>query len=185
MTLRTAQAEQTRIGILDALLALVSEMPLAAVTLPRVAERAGVTVRTVLRNFGSRDGLFEAGQEYGREAVVAERTIDPADIGRSLSALVDHYERTATQTLLLLGQETWEPIAAQVTATGKAMHRDWVERVFASALHTAEPRDEALDLLVVSTDLYTYKLLRLDGGLDRDETQRRMRRLVSAVLDTL
>ncbi|MDL9981128.1 TetR/AcrR family transcriptional regulator [Microbacterium sp. ASV49] len=185
MTLRAEQAAQTRVRILDALTALVAEIPLAAVTLPRVADRAGVTVQTVLRNFGSRDGLFAAGLEFGRDAVVAERTITPDDVDASLAALVDHYERTSTMTLLLLGQESWEPIAAEVTAGGKALHRDWVERVFAHALDDAADRDEATDLLVVATDLYCYKLLRLDRALSRDRTLQRMRRLVQAVLDTL
>jgi AcrR family transcriptional regulator len=184
MTLRSTQAAQTRTGILDALVSLVAEVPLSAVTLPRVAERAGVTVQTVLRNFGSREGLFQEGLEYGRAQVVAERTIDPDDRDASLAALVDHYERTGAMTLLLLGQETWEPIAAEVTTGGKALHRDWVERVFAHALdRVGPPRDETVDLLVVATDLYAYKLLRLDRGLSRDETLQRMRRLVSAVLD--
>jgi AcrR family transcriptional regulator len=185
MTLRSTQAAQTRTGILDALVSLVAEVPLVAVTLPRVAERAGVTVQTVLRNFGSREGLFQAGLEDGRAQVVAERTIDPDDLDASLAALVDHYERTGPMTLLLLGQETWEPIAAEVTVGGKALHRDWVERVFAHALaRVTAPRDETVDLLVVATDLYAYKLLRLDRGLSRDQTLQRMRRLVSAVLDT-
>lgn len=185
MTLRNAQAEQTRADILQALMEVVAERPLAAVTLPRVAERAGVTVRTLLRNFGSRDGLFAAGLEYGSSVVIAERTVDPDDVDLSLSALVDHYERTARQTMLLLGQESWEPVAAAVTASGKALHRAWVEGVFAHALAAAADRDETLDLLVVATDLYTYALLRHDRGLSRDETLRRIRRLVSAVLDTL
>lgn len=185
MTLRAEQAAQTRVRILDALTSLVGEIPLAAVTLPRVADRAGVTVQTVLRNFGRREGLFAAGLAFGRDAVVAERTIDPDDVDASLAALIDHYERTSAMTLLMLGQETWEPIAAEVTTGGKALHRDWVERVFVHARAIASDPVEATDLLVVATDLYTYKLLRLDRGLSRDATLERMRRLVRAVLDTL
>jgi hypothetical protein len=43
-------------------------------------------------------------------------------------------------------------------------------------------RDEAIDLLVVATDVYTWKLLRHDRGLSRSATQERMRALVDAVL---
>lgn len=185
MTRRSAQAEQTRSAILVALIELAAELPLAAVTLPRIAERAAVTVQTVLRNFGSRDGLFESAVEFGQSAVIAERTIDADDLDASLAALIDHYERTSAQTLLLLAQESWEPLAARITSNGKALHREWVEQLFARSLAATADPEEATDLLVVATDLYTYSLLRRDRGLSRDETLRRMRRLVSAVLDTL
>jgi predicted acylesterase/phospholipase RssA len=56
------------------------------------------------------------------------------------------------------------------------MHRAWVHDAF-------EPHDEStLDLLVVATDVYTWKLLRLDRGHSRAVTERRMRALVDAVL---
>lgn len=184
MTTRSAQAATSRLRILDAAIALSGEVPLAAITLPAVAERAGVTVQTVLRKFGSRDGLFDAAQEHGRAVVLAERPADPDDLAASLDVLVQHYERTAVSTLMLLGQESWEPRAAEITSAGKALHRAWVEEVFAHRLAELdeEARIERLDLLVVATDLYAYKLLRLDGGLGLAETRERMRRLIDAVL---
>lgn len=187
MSTRGAQAAETRTRILAALVALVGEMPIAAVSLPRVAERAGVTVQTVLRNFDTRDGLFAAGLDFAQSQVVAERTIDPDDLDTSLTALIDHYERTCDMVLLLLGQEGWEPVAAEITTGGKALHRDWVECVFANALRGLDGSDraEAVDLLVVATDVYAYKLLRRDRGLSRDVTAGRMRRLVDAVLGEL
>ena len=43
--------------------------------------------------------------------------------------------------------------------------------------------DEALlDLLVVATDVYTWKLLRIDRGHSRAVTERRLHDLVDAVL---
>ena len=64
---------------------------------------------------------------------------------------------------------------ARITRTGKALHRAWVEEVFAPYLAEADDRDELADLLVVATDVYTWKLLRRDRGLGRDRTERRMR----------
>ncbi len=58
------------------------------------------------------------------------------------------------------------------------MHRAWVEEVFAPYLDVADDREELTDLLVVATDVYTWKLLRRDRRLGRDRTERRMRRLV-------
>jgi predicted acylesterase/phospholipase RssA len=46
----------------------------------------------------------------------------------------------------------------------------------------AGPRDPLIELLVVATDVYTWKLLRVDRGLSRATAERRMRILVDAVL---
>lgn len=187
MTTRSVQAASSRLRILDATIQLSAEVPLAAITLPLVAERAGVTVQTVLRKFGNRDGLFDAAQEHGSQTVIAERRVDPDDLEVSLDGLMHHYDRVEVSTMMLLGQEAWEPRAAVVTAAGKALHRKWVEDVFVHALTPldAAARVEAVDLLVVATDLYTYKLLRIDRGLSLGETRERMRRLIDAVLGIL
>jgi len=187
MRARADGAAQTRSSILEATIALAGELPLAACTLPAVAERAGVSVQTVLRIFGSRDGLFSAAEAHGRADVLAERPADPDDVPGSIDVLLDHYERRGDGTLLLLGQEAWEPVAMRVTTAGRALHRDWVERTFARALEACAPaeRDETVDLLVAATDLFTWKLWRRDRGLGRTDVRRRMLRLVDAVVERI
>jgi hypothetical protein len=59
--------------------------------------------------------------------------------------------------------------------TAKAGHRQWVRDAFA-------PFDADEDLLVVATDVYTWKLLRRDGGHCRARTEALMNQLVRAVL---
>ena len=82
--------------------------------------------------------------------------------------------------LLMLAQEGHDEVARRATDRGKALHRTWVREAFAPATD-----DEALlDLLVVATDVYTWKLLRLDRGHSRATTHQRMRELVQALLDT-
>jgi hypothetical protein len=46
------------------------------------------------------------------------------------------------------------------------------------------PADERVDLLVVATDVYTWKLLRRDRGLDRANAEHRVHTLICAVLAT-
>src|SRR6187200_2457439 len=58
MGARAQAVDATRRRIVDALIALAGERPFAEVTLDTIAARAGVSVQTVLRQFGSRDGLF-------------------------------------------------------------------------------------------------------------------------------
>ena len=68
--------------------------------------------------------------------------------------------------------------ARRLTTLGKRAHRVWAKEAFAPATDDVA----VLDLLVVATDVYTWKLLRLDRKLSRATTERRMHHLVTAVL---
>ncbi|MFC4950289.1 TetR/AcrR family transcriptional regulator [Pseudonocardia sp. GCM10023141] len=162
---------------------LASERMLSDIALDDVAERAGVSVQTVLRRFGSRAGLFEQAHQHGREQVVEERRAPVGDVAAAMRVLAEHYERRGRAALLFLAQEEREPVAARITTQGRALHRSWVEQVFAPFLpRTRSDREQAVDLLVVACDVYTWKLLRLDRGLSRAQTTRRTERLVRSVL---
>lgn len=178
MGARAEAVEQTRRRVIQALIDLAGERPFAEISLDDVASAAGVSVQTVLRRFGSRDALFAAGMDAAMEAVEQERRTPPGDVGEAVRIVVDHYEQRGRGTLLLLAQEGHDDLARKATELGKAMHRDWVRDAFAPATEA----EAVLDLLVVATDVYTWKLLRLDRDHDRALTERRMRALVDAVL---
>jgi AcrR family transcriptional regulator len=179
MTARARASEATRRRVVEAVIAAAGEIPFAEITLDAVAARAGVSVKTVLRHYGSRDGLLAAAAEVARAETEAERRVVPGDTDAAMRSLLDHYERRGRTALLMLAQEGHDEVARTVTDQGKALHRDWVRAVFAP-----QTDDEAvLDLLVVATDVYTWKLLRLDREHSRAVTERRMRELVLAVLD--
>jgi AcrR family transcriptional regulator len=183
MDARARTVDETRTRIADAMFDLVSTRRLADISLDDVAARAGVSVQTVLRHYGSRSGLIEGAREYAVERVDRERSAPVGDLDRALRVLLDHYEKRGPMALLLLAQEDEDPLIADIAANGKAMHRSWVATVFAPHLPADGKGEEALlDLLVVATDVYTWKLLRLDRGLSRARTQERMSTLVRAVL---
>ena len=78
MTTRARAVEETRARIIDACVALHGERPVTDIGLDDIAGRAGVSVQTVLRHFGSRAGLEEASFEQrpagrGRRASYAGR----------------------------------------------------------------------------------------------------------------
>lgn len=82
---------RTKAAIVDACLALVDEGDLRP-TAPRVAERAGVSVRSVFQHFADLESLFEA---VGDEAMKRLRTrilvIDTAaPIGERIVTFVNH-----------------------------------------------------------------------------------------------
>jgi predicted acylesterase/phospholipase RssA len=103
-------------------------------------------------------------------------------VATAVHVIVDHYERRGDQALLMLAQERHQELMGRLTQQGKAMHRAWVEEVFAPFLDEADDAEALTDLLVVATDVYTWKLLRRDRRLGRDRTERRMRHLVDALL---
>lgn len=178
MGARAQAVEATRRRILDAVVALVAVRPIAQTTLDSVAERAGVSVQTVLRQFGSRDRLFAEALETGLAQTEDERRTPPGDVAAAVRVVMDHYEHRGRSSLLMLAQEDHDAIARTVTDRGRALHRAWVRDAFAPATDDAA----VLDLLVVATDVYTWKLLRLDRGHSRAVTERRLRDLVDAVL---
>jgi AcrR family transcriptional regulator len=182
MTARSRAAEQTRVRILDATAELAGERLVADISLERVAQRAGVSVQTVLRRFGSRAGLFDEAQRYAEGRIVEERRAPVGDVDAAVEALVDHYEKRGDAVLLMLAQEGTDALTASVTARGKQVHREWVETTFAPFLAGADDPGELTDLLVVAMDVFTWKLLRHDRGLDRATTEARIRRLVTALL---
>ena len=68
---------------------------------------------------------------------------------------------------------------------GRALHRDWCRH--ASSPTTLEPltgvaRERRLAQLVAVCDVYTWKLLRLDAGLSRRQTQIALHELLGPLL---
>ncbi len=185
MTARAEAAERTRVGILEAAIRLATTRLLADVSLDDIAAEAGVSVQTVLRRFGSRAGLIEAATTHASQEVGEERLSPVGDVAAAVDVVIDHYELRGDGVVLLLAQETTDPQVRRITDSGRRLHRDWVETVFAPYLpdsHAA--RTELIDLLAVATDVHTWRQLRRDRGLDRTTTTRRMNRLVSALLAT-
>jgi AcrR family transcriptional regulator len=183
MRARAAAVENTRRRILDAAFALAGERLFTDIGLEAVARRADVSVQTVLRQFGSRAGLVEAAVEHGSRIVAAERQAPARDVAAALRVLVDHYERRGDAVVLLLAQASVDPVVARAVDSVRGLHRDWVAEVFGPLLGVdVADREEAFDVLVVVTDVHTWRLLRRDRGLSREAVEARMHRLATAVL---
>ncbi|GAA4406966.1 hypothetical protein GCM10023168_22500 [Fodinibacter luteus] len=183
MTARARAVQETRERVLDAVVSLHEQRLSSDISLADVAADAGVSVQTVLRHFGSREGLVDAALERATAAVEDERRSEPGDVAGAVRVVVEHYERRGDGVLLLLAQEGTEAFATRVTSNGRVMHRRWVTECFAPLLPPGAGREEAVDLLVVATDVYTWKLLRRDRGLPVPVTRARMEALVRAVLE--
>ncbi len=174
----------TRRSILEAVVALgYDELDLDP-TLERIAAKAGVSVQTVLRHFGTRAALLDEAVAAAQAEVVAERISAAGGTDGALTALLAHYDRLGRFALGVLAREQIDPRAARIAEGGKRLHREWVETAFAEGLRgrAGGERDALVDLLVVATDVYAWKLLHLDRGLAAEVVLDRMRTLTGAVL---
>lgn len=183
MRARKDATQATRDAIMAAALSAVAAQRSLDITLKAVADRAGVTVKTVLRHFGSREALLDATWAMARADSVSERVAPPDDPARAITALIAHYESRGDLVVGLLGEEDIEPRARLMCDDGRLLHRDWVTKVFAAGLPADSlHRDRVIDALVVSTDVYCWKLLRRDRGLTAEEVRDRMQFMTDAVL---
>ncbi len=179
-TARAERTERTRRAILDGVQGLFLEEGVFDPPLPAVAERAGTSTRTILRHFGSKEGLIGAAIEDASGRVERSRSAAPGDVETAIARLVDHYEETGERTMRLLAEAERHPLVARVVEDGKALHRDWVEHVFAPLLDRDErERERQLALLASVTDLYVWSLLRKRYGRSKQETEAAIRDLVN------
>jgi AcrR family transcriptional regulator len=186
MSARAKAAALTAEAILSATVQLWRERSLDEITLDDIAARAGVSVRTVLRRFGSRDGVIEACIDSDAAGLFAERDRVPAgDLETALETLLAHYERDGDAVLRTLALEERLPAARAIAATGRATHRAWCARVFAPGLPPpgTDGHETRLDACAAATDLYLWKLIRRDLGRSPRDTAEVMRALLCGVLD--
>jgi AcrR family transcriptional regulator len=186
MVARAKSAAATGERILDAAVEVFWELPGEQVSLDEVARRAGVTVPTVLRRFGGRDALVAAAAARETERVRRQRDEAPVgDVPGAVSVLLDHYEAMGDRVLRLLAEEQRVPALREIAELGRAAHREWCARVFASALAGREGvgRRRRLAQLVAVCDVYTWKLLRRDAGLSRRQTELALVELLEPMLE--
>ena len=186
MSTRATAAEATGQRILQAVLDLYMTQWLEDLTLDDVAARAGVTVQTVLRRYGSKAGLIQAAGESLYQQVSSQRNQAPAgDIAGAVANLVDHYEAIGDLTIRTLAQEQRHAALHEFAERGRMLHRAWVETAFSPLLDGLPmgERGDVLAKLVVVTDLYAWKLLRRDMGFEREQTERYVVEMVSAMIE--
>src|ERR687896_28857 len=85
---RTLRAERTRQALVDALFSLLDDGEVRP-TAERIAERAGVSERSVFQHFPDREALFEAVARQQYERVIA--AVEPVDASRPLGERLDAF----------------------------------------------------------------------------------------------
>ena len=186
MGVRAAATEATGRRILDAASALFGEQLYDQVPLAAVAARAGVTVQTVIRRFGSKEELYHAVARHRSTLIRSARdAATPGDVASAIEVLVAGYDRWGDEILHLLAQEGRSTVIADVLADGRRFHHNWLARVFAPQLGRigdGPAREHELAKLAAVTDLYAWKVLRRDLGLTEEQTRAAITETVTALL---
>ena len=185
MAARKKSAAQTEQNILQATAELWQERSIHEITLEAVAERAEVSVRTILRKYGSKEGLYEACIQQDAAGNELRRNQAPVgDIETALCILLEDYEQYGDANIRTLAVEEELEVARKLLESGRKYHRQWCARVFGPYLPgVADPAYEfRLTALMAATDVYLWKLLRRDLQRTREETLDTFRLLVTGLI---
>jgi len=178
---RAKQAAQTDQAILKAVAKLWLTTPLPEITLEKVADNAGVTVRTILRKFGSKEELFAASIEQDAGKFEEDRRrATPGDLEDILKILLEEYELMGDAVIRTIYVEDQFEVAQQILNRGRQYHREWCREMFAPYLLTQSSVDyeTSLTSFVTATEIYLWKLLRKDLGKSKEETYQVFHRLL-------
>jgi AcrR family transcriptional regulator len=137
MTARSAKAAETKERIRESAVALYLARGLDDFTLDEVAGRAKTTVQTILRTFGSKEDLVLAVLAHVADAGVPLRPTPVGDVGAAVKAIYDVYEAIGDVVIGQLADERRRPALKPSLDAGRANHRAWVRRIFASSRWTS------------------------------------------------
>jgi AcrR family transcriptional regulator len=164
---------------------LTSARHVADIALDDIARQSGLTVRTILRRFGSRDGVLEAAFGHLQTEFKNLRPASPpGDVDAAIASLLDQYEQIGDLNIRALEQEDQLPVLHRNLELARRYHRGWLRDVFGPQLSSlvVDERERRITTLYAATDIYLWKLLRRDLKLDRDETEDIFERLVRGAL---
>ena len=185
-TARAAAAEATAERIVEAFRARLERLWFDEIRLEDVAADAGVTVQTVIRRFGGKEGLLEATADQTAVEVMQTRGLPVGDPAAVVRAVVADYENVGDYIMRILAQEDRYPALRLQADRGRVEHRAWIAAVFAPWLDGLGPEAarRRTDALVIATDLYVWKLMRRDMQRSVAELEDVMGRLVDTALKT-
>ncbi len=186
-TARALAVGETRRRIVRALSDYAQTRWLDDITLDEVAARAGVTVRTVIRQFGGKEGLVAAIPDQLSLTGHSCSDVTATDVDAALDAILNRHEERGDAALRALAQELRHPVLSAPLASDRAAHMAKVAEIFSPWLARFAPdaRQMVLDALVIATDVYAWKRLRRDMGRTQGETRAVVRGMVKSILEQI
>jgi TetR/AcrR family transcriptional regulator of autoinduction and epiphytic fitness len=188
---RVLRGQRNRESVVDALLGLVSDGDLNP-TAKAIAERAGISRRSVFQHFADVESIYEAA---GRRVGAALRpSLGPLDTSLPLSArleaLID-LRRVVLATVdpIARAARVREPFSPQLQANRRrlsTMMRDQCRLTFAPELADRDPAeaDEVVTAVAGALSWSLYNHLCADFDLEEEQALAVMARLAAGVLES-
>jgi AcrR family transcriptional regulator len=182
---RAHAQQRTRDALLDAATDEFFEGRWPKTSLESLSARAGVTKQTLLRHFGSKDGLLMQALMRGAERVRDQRWSTPiGDVAGAVDNLLDHYEAWGEHSLRVGAWQSEPAMLAMLSQAARQVHYDWVEYAFAPWLEdlTGQTRVRRRAALIALCDVQTWWILSHDLGLARSEIHAILTDLIERLL---
>jgi TetR/AcrR family transcriptional regulator of autoinduction and epiphytic fitness len=185
---RHARSERSRQAMVDALLTLLREGVLRPSS-AQIAERAGVTQRTLFNQFGDMESLViaAAGRQVQRylELQPSAGTGTTEERVRSYCVGLERLlEEIMHVRWAVLTNPAAPPTGTRVVRSSLHFTRRQLHEAFAEELDPLDPeaRDEVLDALEIEADPVVWRLRRVQQELTPDECRAVVQRTILALL---
>jgi AcrR family transcriptional regulator len=178
---RTARRDRNRTAVLDAVIELFTEGCLLP-NAPMVAERSGVSLRSVFRYFEDTDELVRAAiaRQRDRLAPLFELPgVGEGPLEERIDSFVEHrvvlYERAAPLVRAATARRSQSPRLGERVDEARRELRAQLALHFAAEVDAAPHPDRLLAAVDAVTQFETLELWRLEHGLSIEETAQCMR----------
>jgi AcrR family transcriptional regulator len=170
---RAEAQERNRDALIDAAAEVFFSGRWEQVSLTEMAVAAGVTKQTLLRHFGSKQGLLEQMLRRGYQQVRDQRWAAPTDdVAGAVDNLLDHYQQFGGRAMAI-GSGGASPAVAELGRAARQMHYDWVDHAFGKWLKRkrGKPRARCRVALIALCDVQVWWIWSHDLGLTRAEVR--------------
>jgi AcrR family transcriptional regulator len=168
---RAEAQKRTRDALLDAAVEEFTRGRWEKVSLDALARRAKVTKQTLLRHFGSKEGLLMQAIANSAATMLEQRwSAPPGDVEGAVENVLDHYEAWGERSLRVGAWLTsGPPTLAGISQMARKVHYDWVDYAFGPQLERrrGEDRVRCRAALIALCDVHTWWLLSHDLGFER------------------
>jgi TetR/AcrR family transcriptional regulator of autoinduction and epiphytic fitness len=186
---RSARAARTREAVVEALLTLLDEGKLRP-TAREIADRAGVSLRSVYVHFDDLEDLFTAaaGMQFERMASLYEPVPTDGPLESRIKALVAQrarmMEAAGPVRRAALLQEPFSPTLAKVLGLVRKGMRAELDDVFAAELDRVRgaARERLLASIDVTAGTATWETLRRHDGLSVDAARAVVEEMLTRLL---
>jgi AcrR family transcriptional regulator len=182
---RAEAQERTREALLDAAMEEFFGDRWQKTSLEKLSAKAGVTKQTLLRHFGSKDGLLlQAIARSGSQIFDQRWSVPAGDIAGAVENLLDHYEDWGERALRIGAWVEGPVLLAQLSRMARQVHYDWIGYVFDPWLEDLEEpaRSRRRATLIALCDVHAWQLLSRDLGLERAEVHATLTSAIEAVV---